>query len=1191
MHMSERFFQDKGIQAYTGTELLLKGALEGKVSLLTGYPGSPVADFFNAGKTIRDYLREKGIVFQVANNEALSAARLNGAQMEDIKAIAVMKSVGAHVASDGLALGNIAKTSHKGGALVVIGDDPWSESTQVPTDSRYLSKHLHMPVLMPGTFQELKDWVSIGLDLSAKSNLFISYIVTTNLADGGGTVSVYGNQAPTINARRPVEIDTASIPVEETVVLSPRTAAREETLADRYGDLLHFSEMYELNKIFHREGTNKIGFITSGIAHSYLEHALYELGLQEKTKILKLGLVFPLDPEIIQEFCDSVEQVVVIEEKRNFVESQVTTIVKDLYQAGKMKRSTPVWGKQFPFDLPGVPSTRGLNPSMVIELIAPLLMKILPESAGIDRKRVDAELALITETTKFQFQIPQRTPTFCPGCPHRDSASVLLEIKRDFKSAGYMRKYHKREPMDLLFHGDTGCYTMLMFDPNKDLMHNYSGMGLGGGTGAGINPFITNKQAVFMGDSTFFHSGMIAISDAIKHNQDITFIILDNGATAMTGHQPTPGQEYDIVGNKTVIQKIDDVICGMTSGTEIRVSRTNPSYRTEYRDLLEETLLQDGVKIIIADKECGITYDRKVATEEKKVIRQKGFLPEKKVINVTPETCEYCLECTKATGCPGLTIEATPQGPKMVTDLSLCKADEACTRIHACPSFERVIIKRKQAVPKIPFGLEELSTIPSPKSDLFQDTWRAYVAGVGGMGIGVVTAILVQAGVKQGYQVQFVDKKGLAIRNGGVYSHIVFSKTGIELSPITPYGKANLLIGLDFLEAARSIHPKMNLRVANPRLTSALINTHITPTMGMLLGKDQFDHKGLEEAIRRMTRRDKYFSLNISDISQRFLGNTVFSNIVMLGFAFQKGLLPIELETLEWAIAKSVPGRALEENMDAFHLGRLCAENPGRFIHQEPDTYESMMNEKEELLSRAGRRGKKVSRIYKNLVTRTVAALRLDDGVNMHLAVNIYDLIRYDNINYARVYVDIVKKIRDLDRAEYQFEATKAAIQYLYKVMMIKDEVYVAHLLTSEEKRKRDYERYRIDPERGDRLTYLHFTRPEFVIFGKQIRFQMVTRNWQLNIMKRMKFLRNILLGWHRKEKEFRNWYIELARKFCYSDQKSYYTYVNALRAPEEVSGYREVRYPKMELAKQKAETMLGICYIPAKEISRSIRI
>ncbi|OGW86046.1 MAG: hypothetical protein A3A81_06040 [Omnitrophica bacterium RIFCSPLOWO2_01_FULL_45_10b] len=1094
--------------------------------------------------------------------------------MEDIKAIVAMKSVGAHVASDGLALGNLSKTSHKGGALVVIGDDPWSESTQVPSDSRFLAKHLHMPVMEPATFQELKDWVPVGLDLSAKSNLYITYLVTTNLADGGGSVVVYPNQYPRINTKRPVEIDTHSIPVEETVVLSPRTAVREETLADRYAELIRFCQLHEVNSILYSDSSHSLGFITSGIAYSYLEHALHEMGLEGKFPILKLGVTFPLDEALVKEFSESVDQIFVIEEKRDFLESQVATLLTHLYQSGKIKRFVPIWGKQFPHDLPGIPSTRGLNSSLLIERLGPLLLKIKPAKVHLDSERIERELALIQETNLAQVYIPQRTPTFCPGCPHRDSSSVLIEIKKNFRDGNYMRKNHERDPVDLLFHGDTGCYTMLMFEPNMDLMHNYSGMGLGGGTGAGIDPFITNKQAVFMGDSTFFHSGMIAISDAIKHNQDITFIILDNGTTAMTGHQPTAAQEFDIVGNRTVAQNIEEVVNGMARGTTIPVYRTNPAYREKYRELMEETLLQDGVKVIIADKECGITYDRKVTRQEKQIAREKGFLPEKRFINITPEVCEYCLECTKATGCPGLTIKDTHYGPKLVTDLSWCKADGACTKVHACPSFEELIVKRQKA-PEEPFAHLDVYNLTEPKREDFEETWGAYVAGVGGMGIGMVTAILVQAGLKQGFQVRFADKKGLAIRNGGVYSHVLFSKNGGVVSPITLYGKANLLIGLDILEAVRSIDPKINLRVASPRFTSALINTHKTPTVTMLLGKEDFKATDLEHMIRRMSRPDRYSSADLSEVAEQYLGNKVFANIVMLGMAYQKGFLPLDLQNVVSAIEKSVPSDAVKENINAFNLGRLFVVDSKRFSIDTADTYESLLAEKEEILKTTHLRGILLSRAYRNLVIRTAAALRMDDETNMHLALRIYDLIQFDDLRYARLYADLVKKVRSLDKPEYRFEATQAVIRYLHKVMAIKDEIFVAHLLTSVEKRKRDFQRYRIDPKRGDQAKYRHINRPEFNLFGLRIRFHMITSNWQLEIMKRMKFLRKLLPAWHANEKAFRSWYMELVKQFHFKNQADYMAYVQALQVPEEVSGYREVRYPKMDAARKKAEALL----------------
>jgi indolepyruvate ferredoxin oxidoreductase len=240
----------------------------------------------------------------------------------------------------------------------------------------------------------------------------------------------------------------------------------------------------------------------------------------------------------------------------------------------------------------------------------------------LDQARIDAELKLLAENQAIEVDLAPRTPTFCPGCPHRDSASVLGEIKREFRDADYMRKTHRREPVDLVFHGDTGCYSMLMFEPNKDLMHNYSGMGLGGGTGLGIDPFITNKQVVFMGDSTFFHSGQIAISNSIKNGQDITYVILDNKTTAMTGQQTTPGLEYDLLGNDTWVQKIESIIEAMIEDKSVEVVRTNPAQRETYRSLLESTVLKNGVKVVVADKECGITFHRRRNREERAEVRE-----------------------------------------------------------------------------------------------------------------------------------------------------------------------------------------------------------------------------------------------------------------------------------------------------------------------------------------------------------------------------------------------------------------------------------------------------------------------------------------------------------------------------------------------------------------------------------------
>src|SRR3954469_25456589 len=206
--MDERFLKEEGAEVFTGNELILKGALESGCALITGYPGSPVSDIFDTAYANRDLLKKRGILAEMANNEALSVARLNGARMAGVRAMAVMKSVGLHVAADGLALGNLSEPNNAGGSVVVVGDDPWIDSTQINNDSRFLSQHLHMPVMEPATFQEIKDWIGLAFELSSAANLYVTSLVTTNKADGGGTVWVRPNRISDVNTQNPVTLDT-----------------------------------------------------------------------------------------------------------------------------------------------------------------------------------------------------------------------------------------------------------------------------------------------------------------------------------------------------------------------------------------------------------------------------------------------------------------------------------------------------------------------------------------------------------------------------------------------------------------------------------------------------------------------------------------------------------------------------------------------------------------------------------------------------------------------------------------------------------------------------------------------------------------------------------------------------------------------------------------------------------------------
>ncbi|GMU22763.1 MAG: indolepyruvate ferredoxin oxidoreductase [Phycisphaerae bacterium] len=1187
-----RFLRDSGQDVFNGNELLVKGALEteGGVHLMTGYPGSPVATFFDVLTDCAPLLRERGVEGRIANNEALAVAAVNGSQMGPLRAMAVFKSVGLHVASDALALGNLAGGHPDGGAVIVSGDDPWSESTQVPADSRFLFRHLFVPTLEPSTPQEIKDFVDAAFRLSRASNLYLGYIITTTLAEGGGSVVCRPNHYPLTNTNHPFDLHTYTLNLENTVLLPPRTGRKEVEMPERFERLAREADRLGLNPLLDVEDSHEVLIVTSGLAYQYVRQALRDVGLLGAIPILKLAVTYPLDRRRIEPLLERFEHVVVIEERRAFIEEQIAHMAVRLSQSGA-RRVAQLWGKQFPGNTAGFPSVLGLNVSIVADRIGRFLRAIESPLARKAAAGIETELRIISDAGRNNLSLPARTPTFCPGCPHRDSSSILLELKRQFADEAYMRRHHRRGAIDVVFHGDTGCYTMLMFEPNSPLMHNYSGMGLGGGTGSGIDPFIRNKQVVFLGDSTFFHSGSTAISNAIAGRQDITYIILANGTTAMTGHQPLPSLDTDVLDRPIPAQDIEQIVRAITGGNSL-VVRVNPEDRANYRRVLEQTIVADGVKIIIADKECGITYHRRRTREERAEQRRIGFVRRKTHMNITPEVCENCRECTNNTGCPGLNIENTDYGPKIGIDLSWCVNDGACARLDACPSFEEVIVTRKR--PPHPRDHKiRLEDIPEPQINFQGDVWRAWIAGVGGMGIGTATSILVFAGQHEGYTVQFSDKKGLAIRNGGVYSQLIFSRGEIPVSMTVGYGKADLLLGVDLLEAVRAVDANAPFRVAVPERTAAVVNTDRTPTIRTLMGVDEFRVDELESALRQATRPDRYFSARISSLCERIFGTKLYANITMLGVAYQRGLIPVSLEALKEGIRNTIKAD-FKRNLRAFDLGRKLVSHPELFGEREPSpSLARTVREKAAYLNMrllgarrallrseshapVGKRrlpDTKLARTYKHMVYTTLRACReLDRATMRDIAVRIYDLIQWGGGRCARRYVERIRRVFLADHERYGFAATRTAVWNLAKLMLVKDEFYVAHLLTSYEKRRRDRQRYNVNPARGDRIRYRRTFHPRF--FGKQVDVRIP--HWMLYVIRNFRFLRPVLPGYHREDKQLLQWYERVVDDFAYTDETSYQLYVDALNTVESVTGYAEIRWPKMEAARTRAEQLLA---------------
>jgi len=365
--IDNRLMQTDGIAVLDGNELLIKGALEAGAALITGYPGSPVANVFDVIESNQELFRRKGIKGLIANNENQSAAILHGAMsVPGVFAMTIFKSVGAYVALDGLAITNYTVPAEGSAAICVAGDDPALSSTQVGADSRITFSSTKIPVLEPSTNQEIKDWIGEAFRLARESQLLVGCIITTNQADGGGTVRVSQNVFPLVNMNERALVDTSSITLRERVSVPPNSAWMEKDLLTRrlprFIELLREAGLNAVEKGRYRT----LGFISSGNAWNYLMHALFEMDCAGLYPVLKLGCTWPVDSSIVESFSAEVDEIIVIEEKRGFVEAQIKEILRDAQQRGA-SRFIPVWGK-------GIPEEGGLTPSILIDRIGRFLL-------------------------------------------------------------------------------------------------------------------------------------------------------------------------------------------------------------------------------------------------------------------------------------------------------------------------------------------------------------------------------------------------------------------------------------------------------------------------------------------------------------------------------------------------------------------------------------------------------------------------------------------------------------------------------------------------------------------------------------------------------------------------------------------------------------------------------------------------
>jgi indolepyruvate ferredoxin oxidoreductase len=1114
-----------------GNELLIQGGLEAGFHLYTGYPGSPLADFFNILYERKDELHGKGIRVVIANSEANAAAMASGAKMAGQNVLVAMKSMGLHVAADALSVGNFAnpglvdERGQKAGVVIAVGDDPWSISTSTPADSRYLYKHLHIPFLEPSTPQELKDWMKVALELSRESSIYVGILLTTFMAEGGGRVEL-GTEAQV--AHGPVTLDPSKFNLSENVMVPPNSLGADiRMMQQRFPKFLEALEKKKLDKTYGNP-TASIGIVSSGAVFETLKQVLEESDLLTQVHLYKCAGAYALNEKTLQPFLRQHERILVVEEKRGFLEAEINNLCV------KTGLSREVWGKEFG-NAAGFPAHGGLNCEGV--------RKGLRESLAL--WGLDTSKMLSFMPTKIDLTVPKRLPTFCPGCPHRETLSIMKEIRHDLAEKN----------INLVSHGDVGCYSLSFLEPFKE-MHDLSAMGQGGALGAGTDLFTSNPSVVLMGDSTFFHSGMTSISNSVQMGHNITYILLDNDNTAMTGHQQTPRSGMSVEGEVRPRQSMLDVARSLQVAEAIEV---NPSDRYFYKNLLTDYVVKPGVKVIVSNKECGLTFHGRKKREERAIFKAGNTEPVRGFYQINTLACEDCRVCVEMTGCPGLSQTHDAYGTKVMIDPQICVSDSYCTKLKACPSFELVEVKNYHPTKYLALSAApaiDAIVAPAVKWDLSSIAngrdWRAIVIGVGGSGVTTISRVIAEAaqgmGGRSDLDFKFVDQKGLAQRNGSVTSHLALYPKQRSHGQVVPEATASVVVSPDLLEGARALsflaedgmlildedfQVPLSLMLDNGREAAPMSAAQMREELRSKLGERLVMGPFKQLCFERFQR-------------------PVYASAMLLGVMFQTGRLPFSEPDMESAFKGAIPGGEFAPNWEAFNWGRRWWAEGGI---ERPKALEDIIPHMALSVNFSRypwQNGQRLVNMFNSY--RREGEKLLPHIPREHWAQYVHDLVVY---NHGQQLAQFMEDVRTIGALALTEEESAIAVRALAKTYWVKDEVFVSHLMTSPLKKATDRARY---SKLGTSFKVVHINRPAFDVAGKKIEFDFSPRRWMLKVMRRLRILRILMPSWHAKERQIAQ---VIRRKVLDVNTVALSQRRQYLMDLDNIKGYREVRYAK----------------------------
>jgi indolepyruvate ferredoxin oxidoreductase len=912
--LDDKFDLDEAHQILTGTQAVVRLMLMQRkrdelaglntAGYVTGYRGSPIAGLEGAFLRARAITEKHQILFQPGLNEDLAATAIWGTQQAELRgegkydgvfAIWYGKGPGVDRTGDVFRHANHAGTSRHGGVLALMGDDHTCESSTSAHQSEFAMVDFMIPVLNPAGVQEILDYGLYGFALSRFAGVWVGLKCVKDNIESTATVD---GRLDRVAVKLPAEDEFRMPPGGLNIRLGDQPLMKEARLHDyKRAAMLAFARVNKLDRIVMSGGPNpKIGIITTGKSYLDVRQALDELGIDEVRanqlglRLYKVAMTWPLEPAGVARFAEGLDLILVIEEKRSLIETQVKEQLFDLPLRPRVLGKKDENGNWL------FPAKGALEPTDVALAIGERLIQ-----CGAGGESIKAKVAELKRYKGNRPVAPEafvRTPYFCAGCPH-SSSTVVPEGSRAYAGIGchYMAQW-----MDRATEG-------------------FTQMGGEGANWIGEAPF-SKRSHVFqnLGDGTYLHSGSLAIRAALAAGVNITFKLLYNDAVAMTGGQRLDGDtSVGRIAREMLAEGVGRVVI-VTDEPHKYPRGAIPSgvpvhHRRELMAVQKELAATSGVTALIYDQTCAA---------EKRRRRKRGEFPDPdKRVFINAEVCEGCGDCGRKSNCVAVVPLETEFGRKRAIDQSACNKDFSCTE-GFCPSFVTLhgakVRKSRRALAGE--GVTEiLGSLPEPARPDLAKPYAMLVTGVGGTGVVTVSAVLGQAAHLEGLGFGSIEMTGLAQKGGAVACHMRVARAAGDIHAIrVGTAGADLVIGGDLVVTASN----KVLETIRPDETAVVLSTYEMTTGDFTRNPDLTVPGGrLTQAIAERVGRGTLALLDAHDYAVRLFGDSIASNMFLVGVAYQLGHIPISAAAIEQAIMLN--GAAVEMNRAAFRFGRLAA--------------------------------------------------------------------------------------------------------------------------------------------------------------------------------------------------------------------------------------------------------------------------